>query len=65
MSTITEHTKFTEEEQRCWMYDQVKQLKEWLKQAKVNSVHELAGIPVEITMENRTFKSFRILEEVL
>lgn len=36
-----------------------------LKDAGVNYVSELVGIPVEITIENNTFKDFRILTEVL
>ena len=38
---------------------------ELLKQAKVNYVSELKNIPVEIILENNTFKDFRILTEVL
>lgn len=33
--------------------------------AKVNYVSELLNKPVEVTMENNTFKDFRILTEVL
>lgn len=36
-----------------------------LKDAKVNSVSKLLGKPVEVTLENNTFKDFRILTEVL
>lgn len=36
-----------------------------LKGAKVNYVSELIGKPVEITVENNTFKDFRILTECL
>lgn len=36
-----------------------------LKDAKVNYVSELLNKPVEVTMENNTFKDFRILTEVL
>ena len=36
-----------------------------LKDAKVSSVSGLIGKPVEVTIENRTFKDFRILTEVL
>lgn len=38
---------------------------ELLCAAKVNNVSELKGKPVEVTIENNTFKSFRILTEVL
>ena len=36
-----------------------------LKAAKVNYVSELINKPVEVTIENSTFKDFRILTEVL
>lgn len=36
-----------------------------LKDAKVNYISELLNKPVEITIENNTFKAFRILTEVL
>ena len=36
-----------------------------LEDAKVNYVSELLNKPVEVTMENNTFKDFRILTEVL
>ena len=35
------------------------------KAAKVTKVSELVGKPVEVTIEKRTFKDFRILTEVL
>ncbi len=36
-----------------------------MKQAKVQSLEDLEGIPVEITLEHNTIKDWRILEEVL
>ena len=36
-----------------------------LKDAKVNHVSKLINKPVEVTIENNTFKDFRILTEVL
>ena len=36
-----------------------------LEDAKVNYVSELLNKPVEVTLENNTFKGFRILTEVL
>ena len=38
---------------------------EILKEAKCNYVSELKGKPVEVILENNTFKDFRILTEVL
>lgn len=36
-----------------------------LEQAKVNSVAELKGIPVEVEIKDNCFQDFRILTEVL
>lgn len=40
-------------------------VKKVLDDAKVNYVSELVGKPVEVLIENNTFKDFRILTEVL
>ena len=36
-----------------------------LKDAKVRDIHQLKGKPVEVEIEKRCFKNFRILTEVL
>lgn len=54
-----------EEERECTITKYVDDLYEILKQAKVDYVSQLKNIPVEITLENNTFKDFRILTEVL
>jgi hypothetical protein len=36
-----------------------------LKEAKVNSVDKLKGIPVEVTFDGNILKDWRILTEVL
>ena len=36
-----------------------------MRQAKVHEVHELEGMPIEVTMNGITLESWRILEEVL
>jgi len=38
---------------------------DFLKEAKVRRVQDLRNMPVEVTLENGTFDSFRILTEVL
>jgi hypothetical protein len=43
----------------------VENLWELLKTAKCNYVSDLIGKPVEVVIENNTFKDFRILTEVL
>lgn len=37
----------------------------FLKEAKVDRVQQLKNLPVEVTIENKNFKDFRILTEVL
>lgn len=46
----------------CRAWDDIKDL---LDEAKVHTIEELKGIPVEIILKDRTFKSFRVLTEVL
>ena len=36
-----------------------------MKSAKVECFSKLVGMPVEVELENRTFKNFRILTEVI
>lgn len=43
----------------------VEEVNRILEDAKVNYVSQLINKPVEVTMENNTFKDFRILTEVL
>lgn len=43
----------------------VEEVNRILEDAKVNYVSQLVNKPVEVTMENNTFKDFRILTEVL
>lgn len=54
----------TEERQRAItkLMDQIYQL---LKDAKCNYISELINKPVQVTIENNMFQSFRILKEVL
>lgn len=60
-----ERCKWTEEERDIGMVDMLKRLSDVLKQAKVNTVDKLKNIPVEVTLEGNTFKSWRVLTEVL
>jgi len=61
----TEHTQWTEEERSKQYDDIMRKVSDLLAEAKVDCITKLKGIPVEVTMENRTFKEFRILTEVL
>ena len=52
-------------DQKTCFAEMVEFIRDTLRKAKVTEVHELLGIPVEVTLDGNTFKSFRILEEVL
>lgn len=62
----TEHCKWTEED-RSRNFDEImRYVAQLLSDAKVRTVDQLQGIPVEVTLKDfNTFKSFRILTEVL
>lgn len=61
----TESTKWTEEERDKALLDTVKYISQLLNQAKVGSIDQLVGIPIECEFDEDRLKSFRILEEVL
>lgn len=61
----SEHCKWTEED-RSKQYDQImRYVSSLLKQAKVDSVDKLKGIPVEVTFDGNVLNSWRVLSEVL
>lgn len=63
---VNEQCKWDSEEQKNTAFQKVlKDLHVILKEAKANAVSELVGKPIEITIENQMYKSFRILTEVL
>jgi hypothetical protein len=64
-SKVGKYAKFTEDEQCQSMIKVHKQIKEWLQDAKVEYISELKNVPVEVIIDCNTFKSFRILKEVL
>jgi hypothetical protein len=61
----TEHTKWSEVDRDRALVEVLRNLSVYLKEAKVNDVAKLVGIPVEVTLDSNTFRSFRILTEVL
>lgn len=61
----TEHCKWTEEERNQQYAEIMRYISKLLKEAKVDSVEKLRGIPVEVTFEGNTLKEWRILTEVL
>ncbi|MEH6891895.1 hypothetical protein V7024_19835 [Bacillus sp. JJ864] len=63
---ISEQCQWDSEEQKHKAFQRVlEETKGILKDAKVNTVSELVGKPIEITIEDQMYKEFRILTEVL
>ena len=61
----SEHTKWTEAD-RSKQYDEImRKLSDVLSKAKVDSVSQLKGIPVEVTFDGNMLKDWRVLEEAL
>jgi len=65
MFNISKDCKWSENNRSDAVAELVDDLHSVLKAAKVNYVSELAGKPVEITLDGNLFKGFRILTEVL
>lgn len=61
----SDHCKWTEED-RSKQYDEImRYISDLLRDAKVDSVDKLKGVPVETVFEGMTLKSWRILTEVV
>lgn len=61
----SEHCKWTEASRLQALTDAFVRLDSLMKSAKVNDSMKLAGIPIEVSFEGTTLKSWRILTEVL
>lgn len=61
----TQHCKWTEQERREDVADAVELLSKTLAAAKVKSVQQLIGKPVEVTLDGGMLKEWRIIEEVI
>lgn len=61
----SDHAKWTEQDRLNQLGEMCLKIDKLLTEAKVSSLDKLKGIPVEVTIENNTFKDFRILTEVL
>lgn len=61
----SEFAKWTVEDQMKIWADVCVWVRDLLKDAKVQSLDQLKGIPVEVTFEGNVLKSWRILKEVL
>ena len=62
---ISLECKWKEMNREATIIKSIEEVNRILKDAKVNYVSELLNKPVEVTMEDNTFKDFRILTEVL
>jgi len=61
----SEYCKWTEGERSELYSEIVRFISDTLFDAKVDYIEKLKGIPVEVTFENNTIKSWRVLKEVL
>jgi len=61
----SKNSKWTEADRDKKYAEIVRYLSKLLKDAKVNSINKLKGIPVEVTFEDNMLKEWRILTEVL
>lgn len=62
---ISPECKWKKMNREATIIKSIEEVNRILKDAKVNYVSELLNKPVEVTMEDNTFKDFRILTEVL
>jgi hypothetical protein len=65
MIECDKHCKWTEADRDADYAKVIRYVSKLLKQAKVDDISQLKGIPVEATFEFNTLKEWRILEEVL
>jgi hypothetical protein len=61
----SEYCKWTEEDRIRQLGEMVMRLNGILRDAKVGSVAELAGTPIEVTFDSNTLKEWRVLTEVI
>ena len=64
-SKHTKYCKWSVEDQKLGAYEAMSFINKILIDAKVTCVSKLVGVPVEVTTDQNTFKSFRILKECL
>lgn len=61
----SQNAKWSEEDRSKHFDELVRYIDKLLKDAKKQYLHQLNGVPVELTLESGTLKSWRILTEVL
>jgi len=62
---VDQYTKWTEKDRQIQRAEMVKKINKLLKDAKVKTIDELKGKPIEVINEGLKLKSWRILTEVL
>ena len=62
---VTEYTKWTEETRSADYADIMRKISKLLHEAKVESVEDLKGVPIEAEFKDLKLVSWRVLEEVL
>jgi hypothetical protein len=62
---LEENSEWTEDDRDKQYAEILRYLSKLMKQAKVDSVDKLKGIPVEVIIEGNTLKEWRVLTEVL
>ena len=65
MIKVSEYTKWDEKDRAKGYDETMRFLSKLLKEAKVNSVDKLKGVPVECSFEGTLLKEWRILTEVI
>lgn len=63
--TRSEHAKWTEADRITRLGETVMRINELLAQAKVETVEELKGTPIECTFDGVLLQSWRVLTEVV
>lgn len=63
--TPGEYHKWTEEDRAKQANETMKFIDKIMDEAKKDSLQKMRYVPVEVTLENNMFKSFRVLTEVL
>lgn len=62
---VDKYTKWTEKDRQIQRAEMVKKINKLLKDAKVSTIDQLQGKPIEVINEGLKLKSWRILTEVL
>jgi len=62
---VGDYTKWTEVDRDERFAETMRYVNQLLIDAKKDDVTKLLGVPIEVTRENNTLKSWRILKEVL